>query len=99
MAGFPRLWNRVEGPNQLSRMDVPCANVSGRPERGLFLQVRSSNDEVLINSGRWRKAIVTIRKFVGCTGPEPHGMTIWESNFWLCDAASQEVLTFPVPKP
>jgi streptogramin lyase len=36
---------------------------------------------------------------VGCTGPEPHGMTIWQGDFWLCDAASQEVLTFPVPKP
>jgi streptogramin lyase len=36
---------------------------------------------------------------VGCAGPEPHGMTIWEGNFWICDAGTQEVLTFPVPKP
>jgi streptogramin lyase len=35
---------------------------------------------------------------VGCTGPEPHGMTIWGGSFWICDAESQEVCTFPVPR-
>jgi hypothetical protein len=34
---------------------------------------------------------------VGCSGPEPHGMTIWQSNFWICDAETQDVGTFPVP--
>lgn len=42
---------------------------------------------------------VAILDAVGCAGPEPHGMTIWEGNFWICDAGTQEVLTFPVPKP
>ena len=35
---------------------------------------------------------------VGCAGPEPHGMTIWEGNFWICDAESRAVCTFPVPR-
>jgi streptogramin lyase len=35
---------------------------------------------------------------VGCRGPEPHGMTIWQGEFWLCDADSREVYTFPVPQ-
>jgi len=25
-------------------------------------------------------------------------MTIWERNFWICDAATQEVYTVPMPE-
>lgn len=39
-----------------------------------------------------------IRDAVGCAGPEPHGMTVWQGQFWLCDAATREVSTFDVPK-
>jgi streptogramin lyase len=39
---------------------------------------------------------------VGCSVQEPHGMTIWKGQFWLCDATSptaRDVYTFDVPKP
>ena len=39
-----------------------------------------------------------IQNAVGCAGPEPHGMTIWEGNFWVCDAETRAVSTFAVPK-
>ena len=35
---------------------------------------------------------------VGCSGPEPHGMTIWQGQFWLCDAETRQVYTLPVPQ-
>ena len=35
---------------------------------------------------------------VGCRGPEPHGMTIWQGDFWLCDAETRQVYSFPVPQ-
>lgn len=35
---------------------------------------------------------------VGCTGPEPNGMTIWQGQFWICDAGTREVCVFDVPK-
>ena len=34
--------------------------------------------------------------------PEPHGMTIWQGQFWLCDATSptaRDVYVFDVPRP
>jgi sugar lactone lactonase YvrE len=55
-----------------------------------------TNKRVIYKLNPWTGQILDA---VGCTGPEPHGMTIWEGTFWICDAASQEVLTFPVPKP
>jgi streptogramin lyase len=54
-----------------------------------------TNKRVIFKLNPWSGAILDA---VGCAGPEPHGMTIWQGNFWICDAASQEVLTFPVPK-
>ena len=36
---------------------------------------------------------------VGCTGPEPHGMTIWQGDYWVCDAETRAVSTFAVPRP
>jgi streptogramin lyase len=38
-----------------------------------------------------------IRDAIGCSGPEPHGMTIWEGQFWLCDAESRDIFTVPLP--
>jgi sugar lactone lactonase YvrE len=29
--------------------------------------------------------------------PEPHGMTIWDGYFWVCDAETQVVYRLPVP--
>lgn len=34
---------------------------------------------------------------VAVEGPEPHGMTIWNGEFWLCDAATREVFVVDVP--
>lgn len=28
---------------------------------------------------------------LGISGPEPHGMTIWNDTFWFCDAQSRDV--------
>jgi sugar lactone lactonase YvrE len=39
---------------------------------------------------------------LGVSGPEPHGLTVWQGQFWLCDATSptaRTVWTFDVPKP
>lgn len=30
-------------------------------------------------------------------GPEPHGMTMWRGQFWLCDAATREVFVVDAP--
>ena len=30
-------------------------------------------------------------------GPEPHGLTIWRGQFWLCDAGSREVFVIDLP--
>jgi sugar lactone lactonase YvrE len=35
---------------------------------------------------------------VGFTGPEPHGMTIWQNQFWVCHAETRAVSTFAVPR-
>jgi streptogramin lyase len=35
---------------------------------------------------------------IGVAGPEPHGMTIWKGQFWLCDAATREVFVIDVPR-
>jgi streptogramin lyase len=35
---------------------------------------------------------------IGVSGPEPHGMTIWQGQFWLCDAGTREVFTIDVPR-
>jgi hypothetical protein len=40
-----------------------------------------------------------ILEAIGCSGPEPHGMTIWQNEFWLCDAESRAVFTIPLPPP
>ncbi len=34
---------------------------------------------------------------VGVAGPEPHGMTIWQGQFWLCDAGTREVFVIDLP--
>lgn len=39
-----------------------------------------------------------IRDAIGVAGPEPHGMTIHEGQFWLCDAATRAVFTIPLPR-
>jgi len=39
-----------------------------------------------------------IRDAVGVAGPEPHGMTIWQGQFWLCDAETRAVFTIDVPR-
>ncbi len=39
-----------------------------------------------------------IRDAVGVAGPEPHGMTIWQGQFWLCDAETREVFVIDVPR-
>jgi streptogramin lyase len=35
---------------------------------------------------------------IGVAGPEPHGMTIWQGKFWICDAGTCEVFTVDVPR-
>jgi streptogramin lyase len=38
-----------------------------------------------------------ILEAVGVAGPEPHGMTIWQGEFWMCDAESRAMFSFPLP--
>ena len=38
------------------------------------------------------------RAEVKVDGPEPHGMTMWQGQFWLCDAATREVYVVDVPR-
>jgi streptogramin lyase len=37
------------------------------------------------------------RRDVKVDGPEPHGMTLWQGQFWLCDAATREVFVVDAP--
>ena len=60
-----------------------------------MLWCSDTNRRVILKLNPWSGEILDA---VGCTGPEPHGMTIWEGQFWLCDAGSREVYTFDVPK-
>ena len=55
-----------------------------------------TNKRVIFKLNPWTGQILDA---VGCHGPEPHGMTIWQGDFWICDAGTAEVCTFPVPKP
>jgi sugar lactone lactonase YvrE len=59
------------------------------------LWVADTNKRVLYKQDPFTGAI---RDAVGVAGPEPHGLTIWQGQFWLCDAESRWVFTIPLPQ-
>lgn len=83
--------------NGLLLRDIPChgdrAHGMAWDEDGTLWSV-DTNKRIIYKLNPTTGAILNA---IGVAGPEPHGMTIWNGQFWLCDAESREVFVIDVP--
>src|SRR2546425_8981652 len=61
MSGLAGAWNRVKPPDELAGPDVECADGTARSVGGILLELRTDDDQVLVNRRRGSDRIVPIR--------------------------------------